>query len=157
MFDEAMNTNDAVLAKFAEVFVTLGGKRFSVLQCKDFEGKASVSTTEVERLGCMVVGHRPTSVSLSFSMTIYKCTELFDDLVDKLIKTGTMPTFDIKVTNEDPASSVGRSTKIYNNCILDGDVLLSAAKSGEDFIEQEISGFCESIERPAKFKNPSYM
>ena len=38
-------------------------------------------------------------------------------VVEDFIKTGVMPTFDIQTSNDDPATSVGRSTKIYNNCV----------------------------------------
>lgn len=152
-----MNTQDAVTAKFAEVFVTLKNKRYSLLMAKDFEGKANVSTQDVPRMGAVVMGKKATTVELAFSMTIYKCTEIFDDIVELFINTGVMPSFDIQTSNDDPAASVGRSTKIYNNCTLDGDVLLSMTGSEDDFIEQEIEGFCESFTRAEKFKNPAYM
>ncbi len=152
-----MATNDAPVAKFAEVFVTLNGKRYAMLMCKNFEGKASISTQDVPRMGSIIMGKKPTTVELSFSMTIYKCTEIFDDVLDTFIKTGTMPTMDIQTSNEDPSTSVGRSTKSYNDCILDGDVLLSLAGSEDDFIEQEISGFAGGYTRGEKYKNPAYM
>lgn len=157
MSNKVMNTNDAPVAKFAEVFVTYNKKRMAMLMCKDFEGKANVSTQDVPRMGSVVMGKKPTTVELSFSMTIYKCTEIFDDIVDTFIKTGVMPTLTIQTSNEDPATSVGRSTKVYNDCVLDGDVLLSLAGSEDDFIEQEISGFAGGYTRPEKFSNPSYM
>ena len=152
-----MATNDAPVAKFAEVFVTLNGKRYAMLMCKNFEGKASISNQDVPRMGSIIMGKKPTTVELSFSMTIYKCTEIFDDVLDTFIKTGVMPTMDIQTSNEDPATSMGRTTKVYNDCVLDGDVLLSLAGSEDDFIEQEISGFANSITRPEKYKNPAYM
>lgn len=152
-----MNTEDAPVAKFAEVFVTLNDKRYSMLMCKNFEGKANISNQDVPRMGSVITGKKPTSVEISFTMTIYKCTEIFDDIVDKFIKKGIMPRFTIQTSNEDPATSVGRSTKIYNDCVLDGDVLLSMTGSEDDFIEQEISGFAGSYTRPEKYKNPSYM
>lgn len=157
MPEKAMNAKDAPVAKFAEVFVTLKGKRHAMLMCKDFEAKASVSTQDVPRMGSVVVGKKATSVELSFTMTIYKCTEIFDDVLDEFIKTGVMPTFDVQTSNEDPATSVGRSTKVYNDCTLDGDVLLSMAGSEDDFIEQEISGFAGNFTRPEKYTNPAYM
>lgn len=152
-----MATNDAPVAKFAEVFVTLNGKRYAMLMCKNFEGKASISNQDVPRMGSIIMGKKPTTVELSFSMTIYKCTEIFDDVLDTFIKTGVMPTMDIQTSNEDPATSVGRTTKVYNDCVLDGDVLLSLAGSEDDFIEQEISGFAGGFTRPEKYKNPAYM
>ena len=152
-----MATNDAPVAKFAEVFVTLKSKRYAMLMCKNFEGKASISNQDVPRMGSIIMGKKPTTVELSFSMTIYKCTEIFDDVLDTFIKTGVMPTMDIQTSNEDPATSMGRTTKVYNDCVLDGDVLLSLAGSEDDFIEQEISGFAGGYTRPEKYKNPAYM
>lgn len=153
----SMNTQDAVSANYAECFVTLGGIRYSMMMAKEFEGKASISTKEVYRLGNPVVGHKPQTVSLAFSMTIYKCTEIFDQVLERFIRTGVMPTFDIQISNDDPASSIGRSTKIYNDCVLDGDVLLSMFNAEGDFIEQSIEGYCDSFSRPEKYANPSYM
>lgn len=155
--NKVMNTNDAPVAKWAEVFVTRGNNRYAMLMCKNFEGKANISTQDVPRMGSVIMGKKPTTVELSFTMTIYKCTEIFDDVLDDFIKTGVMPLLEIQTSNEDPATSVGRSTKIYNDCVLDGDVLLSLAGSEDDFIEQEISGFAGGYTRPEKYNNPAYM
>ena len=157
MFNTTMNTQDAVSANFAECFVTLNGTRYSMLMAKEFEGKASINTKEVYKLGNTVVGHKPQTVALAFSMTVYKCTEIFDQVVEEFIKTGVMPTFDIKTSNEDPATSIGRSSKIYTNCILDGDVMLSMFNAEDDFVEQSIEGYCDGFTRPEKYTNPSYM
>lgn len=160
MFDmsKVMNSDDAIVAKWAEVFCTIDDRRYHVMSCKHFEAKTAVETAEVPRMGAVLKGHKPISADISFSMTIYKCTEMFDDIVEKFIKTGVMPRFQIQVSNEDPAApSIGRSTKVYNDCILDGDVLQSLADADGGFIEQEISGFAESYTRPEKFTNPNYM
>lgn len=157
MSNKVMNTNDAPVAKFAEVFVTLNNRRYAMLMCKEFEGKANISNQDVPRMGNVIMGKKPTTVEISFTMTIYKCTEIFDSVLDEFIKTGVMPTLTIQTSNEDPATSVGRSTKVYNDCVLDGDVLLSLAGSEDDFIEQEINGYAGGYTRPEKFSNPSYM
>lgn len=116
-----------------------------------------MNTKEVYKLGNPVIGHKAQTVALAFSMTVYKCTEIFDDVVERFIKTGVMPTFDIQTSNDDPATTIGRSTKIYNGCVLDGDVLLSMFNSEGDFVEQSIEGFCDSFSRPEKYTNPAYM
>lgn len=157
MNNVSMNTQDAVSANFAECFVTLDGVRHSMLMAKEFEGKATINTKEVYKLGNPVVGHKAQTVVLAFSMTIYKCTEIFDEVVERFIKTGVLPTFDIQTSSEDPASTIGRSTKVYNGCILDGDVLLSMFNAEGEFVEQSIEGFCDSFVRPEKYTNPSYM
>ena len=157
MASQYANTQDAVSANRAECFVTLDGRRYSMMMAKEFEGKASINTKEVYKLGSPVVGHKAQTVALAFSMTVYKCTEIFDQVVEEFIKTGVMPTFDIQTSNEDPATSVGRSSKIYNNCVLDGDVMLSMFNAEGDFVEQSIEGYCDGFTRPEKYTNPSYM
>lgn len=156
--NQVMNTKDAIRSKFAQVFAeTEDGKRYKMLMCKDFEAKANIKTQDVPRMGSIIMGKQPTTVELPFKMTIYKCTEIFDDIVRKFIETGAFPNFKIQCYNEDPASSVGSSDKTFNDCVLDGDVLLALGGSGDDFIEQEISGFAGSYESKEKFTNPSYM
>lgn len=152
-----MNAKDAVSAHRAECFVTIDGRRYSMLMARNFEGKVKVNTKEVPRLGNIVVGHKADTAVLSFTMTVYKCTEIFDDVIEQFIRTGVMPTFTIQTTNDDQASSVGRSTKIYNDCVLDGEVLLSMFDDEGGFVEQTIEGFCDSFSRPEKYTNPSYM
>ena len=158
MFDNnVMAINDAPLSKWAEVYVEKDGNRYKMLMCKEFKAEAELSTQDVPRMGSTIVGKKVTSVTIPFSMTIYKCTEIFDDIVENFIKKGVMPTFTIQCSNEDPSTSIGRTTKVYNDCTLDGNVLLSLAGSEDDYIEQEISGFAGGYTRPEKVTNPTYM
>ena len=65
-----------------------------------------------------------------------------------------MPYFDIQVTNDDFATSIGRDTKIYKNCLIDGDVLLNMVNDEGDFIEQEVEGYYSDYEVVEKYKRP---
>ena len=152
-----MPMNDAPSAKLATAFVTIGENRYAMLMAKDFEAKMSVETKEVPTIGRTVKGVKPVGATIKFKMTIYHCTEIFDDVVEQYKNTGLMPTFDIQITAEDPASSVGRSTKIYTDCIIDGDVLLSMFDADGEFIEQTIEGYAQDFTRPEKYTNPTYM
>lgn len=124
---------------------------------KNFEGKMNVETKEVPTLGRTVKGVKAVGASIKFSMTVYKVTEIFDELVERYKNTGLLPTFDIQTTNEDPATSIGRSSKIYTDCVIDGDVLLSMFDADGDFVEQTIEGYAQDFTRPEKYSNPSYM
>ena len=152
-----MPFNDAPSAKLATAFVTIGGKRHSMLMAKDFEGKMSVETKEVPVLGRTVKGVKPVGATIKFKMTVYHCTEIFDEVVEQYKNTGLMPTMDIQVTSEDPATSVGRSTKVYTDCIIDCDVLLSMFDADGEFVEQTVEGYAQDFTRPEKYTNPSYM
>ena len=152
-----MPFNDAPSAKLATCFVTIGDRRYSMLMAKDFEANMSVETKEVPTLGRTIKGVKPVGATIKFKMTVYHCTEIFDEVVETYKNTGLMPTFDIQVTSDDPATSVGRSTKIYTDCVLDGDILLSMFDADGEFVEQSIEGYAQDFTRPEKYTNPTYM
>ena len=152
-----MNFNDAPSAKLATCYVTVDDKRYVMLNAKDFEANMNVETKEVPILGKTIKGVKPVGATIKFKMTVYKCAEIFDKIVETYKKTGVMPTFDIQVTSNDPATSIGKSTKVYSDCILDGDVLLSMFDADGDFIEQSIEGYAQDFKRVNKYKVPAYM
>ena len=152
-----LNPQDVPSTKLAEIFATIKGKRLSLLNGKDFEANARVETADVPILGKIVKGKKATGMEISLKMTIYKCSEAFDELIEEFKNTGALPTFDIQTTNHDPATSIGRSTKIYNDCVIDGDVLLSMFDADGEFIEQEIECFAMDYSRPEKYTAPAYM
>lgn len=157
MGEAFFNPQDAPHAKQATCFVTIDGKRYSMLNAKNFEAKASVETAEVPMLGRLIKGRKATGLAISFSMTVYKCSEMFDDLVAKYKKTGVLPTFDIQVTSKDDATSIGTSRKIYRDCVIDGELLLSMFDADGEFIEQTVEGYAMDYDTESKYKNPSYM
>lgn len=152
-----MPFNDAPSAKLATCFVTIGDRRYSMLMAKDFEANMNVETKEVPTLGRTIKGVKAVGGTIKFKMTVYKCMEIFDEVVETYKNSGVMPTFDIQVTNEDNATSVGRSTKIYTDCIIDGDILLSMFDADGEFVEQSIEGYAQDFSRPEKYANPTYM
>lgn len=152
-----MKEQDAPSAKQAECFVTIGDDRYTACFAKDFEATASITTKEVPMLGKTISGRKAIGMELKFKMTIYKVTEIFDNLVEEYKNTGLLPTFDIQVTQYDKASSIGRSTKIYRDCVLDGDLLLSSFAADGEFIQQSVEGYCCDYESAEKYTNPAYM
>ena len=152
-----MPSNDAPSAKAATCFVTIGERRYAMLMAKEFEANMNIETKEVATLGRIVKGVKPVGSTVKFKMVVYHCTEIFDEVVETYKNTGVMPTFDIQVTNEDGATSVGRSTKIYTDCVIDGNVLLSMFNADGEFIEQSIEGYAQDFSRPEKYTNPTYM
>lgn len=156
-----MNTyfdpQDAPSAKWGEAYVTVDGNRYSFFNAKSCEVKANIATKEIPILGRSIKGRKAVGMEVKITMTVYKCSEHFDDIVEKFKKTGVLPTFDLQVSNDDPASAMGRSSKIYNDCVIDGDVLLSMFEADGEVIEQEITAYAMDYSSAAKYKAPEYM
>ena len=151
------NTQDAASAKLAELFCTIGNRRYSMLNAKNFEATASVELGDVPRLGTPIKGKKPVGLEVKISMTVYKCSPMFDDMIETYKNTGVLPTFECQVTAEDKATSTGKDTKIYNDCVIDGDVLLSMFDAEGEFIEQEIEAFAMDFTSKDKYTEPDYM
>lgn len=157
MLSTYMNEQDVPSAKEAECFVTIGGRRYSALNAKNFEAKASISTEEIPVLGKIISGRKPTGMVIQGKMTVYKCSEMFDRIVTEYKNTGCLPTFEIQTTNNDASTCMGRSTKVYTDCVIDGDVLLSMFDAEGGFIEQEINFYAADYTSPESYKEPSYL
>ena len=151
------NPKDAASAKLAEMFCTIDGRRYSMLNAKSFEATATVSNADVARLGSPITGKKPNGLEIKLSMTVYKCSPMFDDLIETYKNTGILPTFECQVTSEDAATSTGKDTKIYTDCVIDGDVLLSMFDAEGDFIEQEIEAYAMDYMTKDKYTEPDYM
>ena len=151
------NEQDTLNAKMGEAFVTIKGNRYSFFNAKKCEAKPNIKTKEVPIIGRPITGRKAVGMEVKITMTVYKCSEHFDDIVEEFKNTGVLPTFDLQVSSEDPASSMGRSSKIYNDCVIDGDVLTSMLNADGDFIEQEITAYAMDYSSAAKYKAPAYM
>lgn len=152
-----LNPQDVPSARLAELFCTLDGRRYSMLNAKSFEATASIENADVPRLGSMITGKKPTGMEVKLSMTVYKCSPMFDNVIETFKNTGVMPTFECQVTSSDGATSIGKDTKIYHDCMIDGDVLLSMFDAEGEFVEQEIEAFAMDYSTKDKYKEPAYM
>ena len=157
MAKKLFNPQDAPVAKFATFYCTIGDRRYEMLNAKNFEAKANVETADVPRLGSVIKGKKAVGLEVKLSFTVYKVSEMFDELIEQFKNNGYMPEFECQVTNEDSATSIGRSTKTYHNCVIDGEVLLSMFDADGDFIEQDIEAYALDFERPEKYTEPLYM
>lgn len=141
-------------ANQAEIFVTIDGNRYTMAMARKFEGKLNIKTKEVPMLGRMIDGRKAQKAEGKFKMTIYKCTPIFDDICEQFKNTGVLPYFDIQVTNDDFTTEIGRDTKIYKDCLIDGEVLLNMLDDEGNFIEQEVEGYYSDYEVVEKYKRP---
>lgn len=157
MTKKLFDPQDAPVAKFATFYCTIGDRRYEMLNAKNFEAKGNVETADVPRLGSVIKGKKAVGLEVKLSFTVYKVSEMFDELIEQFKNNGYMPEFECQVTNEDPATSIGRSTKTYHNCVIDGEVLLSMFDADGDFIEQDIEAYALDFERPEKYTEPLYM
>lgn len=145
-----MNASDAVYGGLAECFITIEGRRYNFMSMTDFESKWEVNITDVPILGKVGMGHKAAGGKGTWSGTAHYNQSVFREMADKYQKSGVMPYFEIQVSNEDPTSSVGRQTIIHRGCLCES-FILAKFQSGEEILDEELSGTFESWDMPEKF------
>lgn len=147
-----MHAKDAIYAGLAECFITIDSRRYNFMSLTEFESKWEVNITDVPILGKVGMGHKMTGGKGTWSGTAHYNQSVFRKMADNYQKTGVMPYFEIQVTNEDPASAVGRQTIIHRDCLCDS-FILAKFQAGEDLLDEELSGTFESWDMPEAFKS----
>lgn len=147
-----MMAKDAVAASLAECYVTIDGRRYNFMQAIDLEAKFEKTKAQGADSRQTRAGQQIYWLEGSGSATFHYNSSVFRKLFYNFKDTGEDIYFDIQVTNEDPASSVGRQTVILKDCNLNGGVLAKFSAS-DDYLQESIDFTFEDFEMPETFKN----
>ena len=145
-----MNASDALSAKMAECYVTIGNNRYNFMQAINLEANFEKTKTEVPILGKTGSGNKSTGWKGSGSATFHYNTSIFRELMQRYKDTGEDIYFEIQVTNEDPTSKAGRQTVVFIGCNIDGGVLAKFDADGE-YLEEDMDFTFEDFKMPERF------
>lgn len=147
-----MQAKDVISARLAVAYITVNGERFRLFQAKKLEAKAEKTKSEVDILGRVSKGNKSTGVKYSGSMTIYKNTSRFTQMMKDYKDSGADVYFDMQCTNNDPTSDAGEETIILKDCNIDSLAIAAFDASGE-WLEQDVDFTFEDFEMPTKYKD----
>ena len=132
-------------------YVTVDGNRYLLFQAKSLEATIEKEKEEVAILGRLMKGNKSVSAKGSGTLTIYKNTSLFENMMLKYVNQGVDTYFDLQVVNNDPTSEAGKHTVILTGCNIDKGTVAGFDAEGK-WLEDEISFTFEGIKVPEKFK-----
>lgn len=121
---------------------------------KNLEATCEINKTAVKTLGKRGEQHKPNGWTGSGSMTVYYISSVFRKMAMQYIKTGVPVFFDIMVTNNDPASSVGVQTTVLKNCSLDS-VILAKFDVESEVMDEDIDFTFDDAEILDEFSTPN--
>lgn len=151
MANITMRGKDALSAKLAECFVTIGNNRYNFMQAIQFEATFEKKKTEVPILGKTGAGNKSTGWKGKGSATFHYNTSMFREMMLDYKNTGEDVYFEIQVSNEDPTTAVGRQTVVFVDCNIDGGVLAKFDADGE-YLDEEMDFTFEDFKMPETFK-----
>jgi len=145
-----LKANDVISGQEGSAFMTIDGKNKEMFYLKNIESKVEKEKSEVKTLGKRMTQSKTTGASGSGSMTIYAVTSEFVQMAVDFMKKGADPYFTIKVTNEDPNSSIGRQTVLLKNVNLDS-IPIANLDTEAEFLEQDIDFTFDDVDLLEKF------
>ena len=151
MSNITMKAKDAISAKLAECFVTIGTNRYNFMQAINLEAKIEKTKTEVPVLGKTGSGNKSTGWKGTGSATFHYNTSIFREMLLKYKDTGEDVYFEIQVTNDDPTSAAGRQTVVFVDCNIDGGILAKFDADGE-YLDEDMDFTFEDFKMPETFK-----
>lgn len=145
-----MSAMDAVSGSLAECFATINGNRYHLMQLINFEGSVELTNSEVPILGKTGKGNKPSGWKGSWKATLHYNTSLFREMLLEYKKTGYLPPLEIQTSNEDTASSSGRQTIVYKDCLINGGIL-SKIDADAEYLDEELEGTFDDWDMPEQF------
>ncbi len=150
MSNITMRGRDAISAKLAEVYATIGSNRYHLMQAIDFEGNFDKNKSAVPILGKTGTSNKSTGWKGTWKCTMHYKSSVFRELLRQYKETGEDTYFEIQVSNEDPTSAAGRQTIVFVDCNADGGILAKFDADGE-YLDEEMSGTFEDFRMPETF------
>lgn len=146
-----MKAKDTVYAGLAECFVTIGSRRYNFMQAINLEAKFEKNKSEVPILGKTGKGNKATGWKGTGSATFHYNTSIFRQLMVDYKETGQDIYFEMQISNEDPASGVGRQTIVLIDCNINGGILAKFDAEGE-YLDEDMDFTFEDFKMPESFQ-----
>lgn len=150
-----LNAGDTINGKTARAYITVNGVVEELFYAKTLEATVEKKKSDVPILGKRQVAHKASGWNGSGTLTIYYMTSFFRSLMMKYITDGLDTYFDLHVTNEDPASTVGSQTVVLKQCNMDSVIMAKFDISSDDALEEEVAFTFDDVEVSTAFSNPT--
>ena len=145
---------DTVNGAEGKIFVTRDGKNIEVACMRNITTNAEIQSSDMRVVGTRTIQQKNNGAKLTGTGNIYYGTNLFTDMVLQYIQTGVMPEFDIQITNQDPATSIGSQVMAYYGCTLTGTIPLSILNDEEAMLNYDFSFAYTRVARLQSFNDP---
>lgn len=146
---------DTVNGAEGKIFVTIDGKNMEVACMRNITTNAEIQSNDMRVIGTRTIQNKNNGAKLTGTGNIYYGTNLFTDMVLQYIQTGVMPEFDIQITNNDPATSIGTQSIAYYGCTLTGTIPLSILNNEEAMLNYDFNFAYTRVARLQSFHDPA--
>ena len=148
---------DTIHGASGKAFITQDGVVKEIFAAKKIEAKGNISESDMKVIGTKKIQIKKGGVKMTGSGTMYYVTSDFAKMLVDYLHTGVLAYFNMQVSIDDEASSVGTHTVALYNCQLTGDIPLFILDDGSDMLTFDFSFTFEDAEILSSFNHPAQL
>lgn len=132
-----LKAGDTISGREGSAFITIDGENIEMFELKNIEAKVELTKTEVDVLGKRMTQQKVSGAKGTGSMNIHKVTSRYAQIGIEYLKSGKVPTITIKITNDDPNSSIGRQSTLIKDVVLDS-IIIAKLDVGTEVLDEDV-------------------
>lgn len=154
---EHLLARDTVNGAEGSVVITMGGRNVVIAGMRNIRTVANIQSQDMRVVGTRRVQSKNNGATQTGTGNIYYGDDIFRDMVLEYINTGIMPEFDIQITNNDPATSLGQEVTAYYGCHLTGEIPISILNDEEAMLNYDFNFAWTRVARIDSFTPPAQL
>lgn len=123
---------------------TEDGRNTELFYLRSVEANIEKTKVGIKTLGVRGTQHKTTGFEITGTMSIYSVTTDFLVYMERYKETGQDFYFNLRVTNQDATTSIGRKSVTLRDCNLDS-ATLAHLDVDEDFLSEDLDFTCEDF------------
>ena len=148
---------DTVNGASGNIFMTVDGRQIEIACMRNITTNAEIQSSDMRVIGTKKIQDKQNGAKLTGTGNIYYGTNIFTDMVLAYINQGITQEFDIQITNDDPATSIGSQTMVYYGCHLTGTIPLSILNDEEAMLNYNFNFAWTRVARLTAFNDPAQL
>ena len=148
---------DTVNGASGKIFMTVDGRQIEIACMRNITTNAEIQSSDMRVIGTKKIQDKQNGAKLTGTGNIYYGTNIFTDMVLAYINQGITQEFDIQITNDDPATSIGSQTMVYYGCHLTGTIPLSILNDEEAMLNYDFNFAWTRVARLTAFNDPAQL
>lgn len=149
-----LKAGDIISGCEGTAFMTIDGRNVPMFWLKNIEAMVELIKTEVPVLGKRMNQQKVAGANGTGSMVIHKVTSEFAKIGIDYLKSGTIPEITIKVTNDDPNSTIGRQSTLISGVIFDS-VPIAKLDIESETLDEDVSFTFSDADLLDQFNQPT--
>lgn len=139
------------------IVITRDCNNYVVAGMRNITASVDIQSDDMPVIGTRVIQDKPKGGKQTGKGNIYYGSNIFTDMVLQYMTTGSMPEFNIQITNSDATTTLGTQVMAFYGCHLTGEIPMAVLDSEEAMLNYDFNFAYTRMARLQKFSEPAQL